>query len=420
MHARWQLAPLVALIACANRAAPAPTPPGQIAVSRVEARIAPDGAASTGEPNARSSEPVTLLYRGRMPDDFRQRGPLVTTTLFGVVTSRESAWLTHVISGGGVSAYELVHVPLGPGAAAAPPAAPIERWTATPKSAPFLTSGNFYPLTSTVEADLARYARIVEVVGPHVTHNDHSVAVSRDHVLYGDGDHLTLRDRDGRSPRYFSRGVQSAYRPVLSPDEADRRLLKVRRSDRAPWANAPGSSELLRALRGPAEGGARAHRRGGRVFGACVQLRRALRVRDERAAIEDRSQEEGRRVPLPRRRSSAACAAEALLRVLRRASRLRARARPPVEASSSRRQAARCGSSRVLPTRSSPPPRSGTVTASTRYAPPIRTSRRSFASTPAPSSKAVPPRRTSTSDAVGIHNVRILRTSVPADDNASR
>lgn len=172
-------------------------------------------AVTTPPPSKPRVWPVTVLYRGKIADDFAAQTFMVTTTVFGVEASRQRAWLSRSVSGGGMTAYELVHIPLSE---SAPDAAPLERWTATAKNAHSLANGEFHPLTGTLEGDLVRYASIVESAFVQVTTNDGSMAVSREHVLYGDGDHLTLRDRDGKKPRYFSRGVQSAYAPVLSPD----------------------------------------------------------------------------------------------------------------------------------------------------------------------------------------------------------
>jgi hypothetical protein len=213
MRAGWVVGSVMLIAACAS----APKPRAASPSDDVTVLPAPPATATplAVEPEKVRAQPVTVLYRGRTPPDFIRPGTLVLTTLFGVEGSREGAWLTHSISGGGVAAYELVHVPLSE---TAPDAAPLERWTATPKAATFLAASEFHPLTGTLEGDLARYAKIVESVGPHVTTNEREVRVSHDHILYEDGDHLTLRDRDGKKPRYFSRGVQAAYAPVLSPD----------------------------------------------------------------------------------------------------------------------------------------------------------------------------------------------------------
>jgi hypothetical protein len=213
MRAGWVAGSVMATAACAS----APTPRVASPSGDATVQLTPSGAATplSVQPEKMRAPPVTVLYRGRTPSDFVRPGTLVLTTLFGVEESRERAWLTHSISGGGVAAYELVHVPLSE---ASPDAAPLERWTATPKAATFLVASEFYPLTGALEGDLARYAEIVETVGSHVTTNEREVRVSHDHILYEDGDHLTLRDRDGKKARYFSRGVQSAYAPVLSPD----------------------------------------------------------------------------------------------------------------------------------------------------------------------------------------------------------
>ena len=171
----------------------------------VEVKVAPVPAgsdvAAAPPPSVASptASPVTVLYRGRVPADIaRHRDKsVVTTVLVGIETSRRAAWLRHLVQTRGLEIDELTRVPLS----ASAPEAPIsERFS-----------------NDQTEKALLRRADVLASLG-FVSKSGGGIAVSHDHILHEDGDHLTLRDRNGKNPRHFSRAAQSAYKPALSPD----------------------------------------------------------------------------------------------------------------------------------------------------------------------------------------------------------
>jgi len=185
---------LASVAGCQSPPSAVPSPSSSEPDSGRLAAVSTASIAEAGAPTV-----VTVLYRGHVPAEITKRADanktLVTTILVGIEKTREGAWLRHVISSSDTKLDEIMRVPLGTNA---PDPAPTERFSKS-------------------EKDLVRYAGVIESLG-FLPRNDEYLAVSREHILHEDGDHLTLRDRSGKSPRRFGQIAQSAYKPALSPD----------------------------------------------------------------------------------------------------------------------------------------------------------------------------------------------------------
>ncbi len=171
-----------------------PVPPAHTEVAEVET------------PDPRETDlAIEVLHRGAWTDAF--------VNMVGVDTPGGRALIETSSTQGGRFGFEVVDYVEG---------VREERWEASPEFAPSWTpSGNqFGPISSTLEADLARLgALVVSMDSPHLS-GWPPVAASFDgaHFAYTADDKLWLTDSKGTRLRRLSTGQIAGYYPVFSLD----------------------------------------------------------------------------------------------------------------------------------------------------------------------------------------------------------